>query len=327
MELSNQSGGGVTKLPPVWVRLLPYFLSAVLFLSGFFAILAPLPLLILAMGGAESSVGMGRPSKGRWLTLMFAVLTNSVIMWSVGGPDILVAYTFLTTLLVFLTLFVNDRVQRSVWSVEKTFVWIWGGVLAAALLIVLVFSIRAGLAPWAWVKQGVRVHLEVFLAGVTPEAKTQLLGELEFDDFLGRFMQELPGSFMVMTFAWVFVNWTTLLRMNVGDIRTRLGLNADFFKGWKAPETLVWPTLAAGALIVFGRGNWAMVGMNAFKVLMAVYAVQGLSILSAIFDLWKLKGGLRSVGFVLVFLLMSPLLLSLGFFDTWFDFRAKFRQA
>jgi uncharacterized protein YybS (DUF2232 family) len=60
---------------------------------------------------------------------------------------------------------------------------------------------------------------------------------------------------------------------------------------------------------------------------MAIYAIQGLSILSFFFDVWRLKGVFRALGFVIGVVLMMPLVLSLGFFDLWFDFRSKFRQS
>jgi hypothetical protein len=59
---------------------------------------------------------------------------------------------------------------------------------------------------------------------------------------------------------------------------------------------------------------------------MAVYAIQGLSILSFFFDVWNVRGVFRVLAFLAAIFIMMPLLLSLGFFDLWFDFRSKFRQ-
>jgi hypothetical protein len=47
--------------------------------------------------------------------------------------------------------------------------------------------------------------------------------------------------------------------------------------------------------------------------------------LSFFFDLWNIRGFFRAAGYLVSVFVMMPLLLSLGFFDLWFDFRAKFR--
>jgi uncharacterized protein YybS (DUF2232 family) len=69
------------------------------------------------------------------------------------------------------------------------------------------------------------------------------------------------------------------------------------------------------------------VSLNVFKFLMAIYALQGLSILAFAFDAWRVRGGFRALIYLLAVFFMMPLLLSLGFFDLWFDFRGKFRQS
>ena len=69
------------------------------------------------------------------------------------------------------------------------------------------------------------------------------------------------------------------------------------------------------------------VGRNVFKFLMAIYAIQGLSVLSYFFNLWRVRRIFRILGYLIGVLMMTPLVLSLGFFDLWFDFRSKFRQS
>jgi uncharacterized protein YybS (DUF2232 family) len=104
-----------------------------------------------------------------------------------------------------------------------------------------------------------------------------------------------------------------------------LGLDADFFKRWKAPDHMVWPTLAAGFCLVIEIPVLSDVALNIFKILMAIYAFQGLSVTNYLFDVWGVKGFLRPLGYVLAVALLLPLVISLGFFDLWFDFREKFK--
>jgi cellulose synthase/poly-beta-1,6-N-acetylglucosamine synthase-like glycosyltransferase len=106
-----------------------------------------------------------------------------------------------------------------------------------------------------------------------------------------------------------------------------LGLSPNFLSQWKAPEFLVWPTIVCGFFLIGDFGIASEVSWIVFELLMSVYAIQGLSILSAILDLWGIRGWLRVIGYSLTLGLMLPLVLSLGFFDLWFDFRGKFRQS
>lgn len=63
--------------------------------------------------------------------------------------------------------------------------------------------------------------------------------------------------------------------------------------------------------------------LNLFKILMAVYAIQGLAIMAFLFHSFKVPGFLRPLGYVIAVLVLLPLVISLGFFDLWFLFREK----
>ena len=77
-------------------------------------------------------------------------------------------------------------------------------------------------------------------------------------------------------------------------------------------------------LLLFRLNSRQIFAINVFKVLMAIYSFQGISILSHFFDLWGLKGIFRMLSYGLALFFMMPLVLSVGFFDLWFDFRGKF---
>ena len=149
----------------------------------------------------------------------------------------------------------------------------------------------------------------------------------ELDAWKQGLMIELPSAVAVMGLILVWANLAAALRLNPGNLRSRLGIHPDFLQNWKTPEWLVWPTLVAGATLLFDLGPVSDVGRNLFKFLMAIYALQGLSVLSFFFAHWKIRRPLRMIGYSLAVLVMMPLLLSLGFFDLWFDFRSKFRQS
>ena len=81
------------------------------------------------------------------------------------------------------------------------------------------------------------------------------------------------------------------------------------------------------AIVLFTTGITSDLALNLFKVLMAAYSLQGLAVLGSLFEAYKVRGIFRIILYTVVILVMLPLLLSIGFFDQWFDFRSKFRQS
>jgi len=96
---------------------------------------------------------------------------------------------------------------------------------------------------------------------------------------------------------------------------------------WTAPDGLVWIFIASGALLFARRLALNLTGLNVFLMVTFVYFLQGLAILSYVF---QIKGVPRFFRFFFYFFiavqqwLMIPLSL-LGLFDTWFNFRKYFR--
>jgi hypothetical protein len=306
------------RLIVLWSWLTPFFISAFLFLSAFFAVLAPLPLLAL------------RFRRGRaWA--WSAVLTNSALVAVLGGRLSLALYsTFVAVLTVVMAEMIHLR--QSILRVATTTL---SFMALMAILVVGFFAHRHNLGlldelnrEVTWISNNVANSF--IQNGVAPSAELP-----EFEEWKDGLAADLPSGIAIFALILVWANLSALLRLNPGGVRERMGLDASFLRTWKAPEALVWPTLLCGAIVLFsspGSGPWGAgwlpaVAINGFRILMAVYAIQGLSILSFCFDAWNVRGPVRAIGFVLSVFLMMPLLLGLGFFDLWFDFRSRIRQS
>lgn len=293
---------------PSWVKVSPFFVSSVLFLSAAFAIFAPLPLLFLNL------------RRGRTWALG-AAITNSVVVALAGGVPSLLMYL---TLVVGLAL-VAPELLRARASLQKTgFVSL--GVFAALVGLTLagVYFVT-GSNPVVTIRQELTVALD-FVTQNLGASGTDLTSE-EIDSWKKTVLEESPSALAIFGLLMVWLNLVVVFRANPGKLRESLGTDVGYLSQWKTPEWLVWPTLAAGATLVFDMGIATVVGTNVFKFLMALYGLQGLSILAYFFDLWGVVGLFRLAGYVAASFLMLPLLLSLGFFDLWFDFRSKFRQS
>ena len=302
---------GSPVLIPAWVKVLPFFLSAFLYLSGLFSLISPLPILYLA-------VRAGR--KWAWL----AALSNGALVvlglgwtWPAGMYLILI-------LVLSLSMAEFLRTRR---TIEKTAGITLLTVMLSGLILISIVAHHKHVSPVSEVRNQISDVVDVLKKSMPSDSHTSLVGESDPEAAKQTLFLESPSVLAIFSLILVWLNLTALFRLNPNGIRQRQGLDPGFFKTWKVPEVLLWPTIAAGFTLIFDFGSVSVVGMNLFRFLMAIYALQGLSILSFVFDVLKYRGFIRSVCFVAAVFLMLPLLLSLGFFDQWFDFRSKLRQS
>lgn len=305
---------GRPRLPastPWWVKLMPFFASAMFFVSALLILFAPLPLLFAYFRSGR---------KWAWL----AGVSNSAIVWLIAGR-MSVAVFF--TLVVVLSLALGEFLTRYK-KPEKAVLFTLGSMAASGAAFVLFYAHLHHLNPWTGLQTEVAQVVKQVGQSMSSGLKNEpLMTEPELEEWKENLITEFPSALAVFALVLVWTNLVVLLRLNPGGVREKLGLEPSFFRKWKAPEFLVWPTIASGIFLVFDVNVVSDIALNLFKFLMAIYAIQGLSILSFFFDVWKLRGFFRALGFVMGVVLMMPLVLSLGFFDLWFDFRSKFRQS
>lgn len=309
----SASGSEPESTPPIRVRrplawALAPLLSVALFLSGFGVILAPAPWVLL-------SARLGSP---RACALALAV-AGAMAAWVSPGWGALFAILVLVPGVLIVPSMRRTR------SLER-------GVL---LTLTAMFAAGAA-AVWAW-SAGSGLGLPAFIGREVESSVAtivQALGErgavsgAELEALKTRMLLELPSGLVITLLVSVVVNALLALRLDLRGTRSqRLRLPADFTRSWRAPEWLVWPTLVAGATWLGDFGRVTDAGVNVFRTLMAVYAFVGLSVLAAYFAHWRLRPGLRLLAYALSISFLLPLVLSLGFFDLWFDFRKRIRQS
>jgi uncharacterized protein YybS (DUF2232 family) len=205
-------------------------------------------------------------------------------------------------------------------------------ILAAGGLVLLFFAQVHHVHPWGEVKNAVSQFVDYWVKTVSNNpgagvSNIPVQDPAELDEMKKTLITELPSAVAVVALMIVWANLTIVLRLNPRNIRARMGLGPDFFQTWKAPDWMVWPTIIAGATLLKDWGAVTDVGRNFFKFFMAIYAIQGLAVLSAFMTRFRINKFFRTLGYLFAILVAMPLLLSLGFFDLWFDFRSKFRQS
>jgi hypothetical protein len=301
-------GSPTLKAPraPWWILIVPFFLSAFFYLSAVFAVFAPLPILFLrARSGRVPAFG--------------AVVTNAaLVLLATNRPSLAIYLVFIGAL----SMVMGELVDRR-YSIEKTAVLTLAAVAVCGGLVVGWYSHIHHVNPIEEMRTLIAGTIETIQTAMPP---SNTMDPADVDEWKQDALAEFPSVIALFAVVLVWANLSTLLRINPAGVRDKIGLAPTFLKEWKAPEWLVWPTIAAGFFLIVDAGPVTLVAMNVFRVLMAIYAIQGLSVLSFVFDVWNIRGFFRTLGFLISIFLMMPLLLSLGFFDLWFDFRGKFRQ-
>jgi uncharacterized protein YybS (DUF2232 family) len=91
---------------------------------------------------------------------------------------------------------------------------------------------------------------------------------------------------------------------------------------WRLPWYLVWIFIASFLLTGFGGGTIIYkLSLNIYVITMFLYGLQGLAVMANLFGKWGFARGIKILLLMMVFFIFGQLLVFLGLFDTWFDFR------
>lgn len=136
---------------------------------------------------------------------------------------------------------------------------------------------------------------------------------------------ELPGIALSALLLLCLLPSLALIRWNPKGFLRRAGLPRDFLRKWKTPDWLVWLALFCGAFQVFEYSPLTEITGNVLKPLLVIYFFQGMSILAYFLDSLRLRGPLRFFLYGTGLLFLTPMVVSFGFFDIWFNFRGRHR--
>ena len=154
----------------------------------------------------------------------------------------------------------------------------------------------------------------------------ELYPEMKID----RQMLEKASSILVSAFPAIFINsYLTMIWLNILLIKRLLKTKGIIVKSienldqWRAPEYLVFGVIGLSALMFFSTGVLTTFALNSLIILMFVYFFQGIAIVSFLFTKKSSPFALRSFFYILIAIqpLFMFLVIGLGLFDTWFNFR------
>lgn len=305
------------KAPLKLAVLVPLFLSAAFYLSVLFAFCAALPIFY------------AHRRYGRWFAL-FCCLTNFGIVFFASGPVNASGFLVLGIILGFI---LSESVERKI-RPEKMMVSAVVGLWAVSGCLLMGYAYRYDVNPIDKLDQFIgRVVEQVGKSVEKNKLSSSSVSSQELEKFIidpevtkKNILYEMPSAITIFFLCLAVLNFFIAVQMNLAQVRKDYGLPADYFLEWKAPELLVWPSIVAGFFLVIELPVISEIALNVFKVLMAVYAFQGLAIIGCFFRRWNVRNALKPVLYFLSLVILLPMVISLGFFDLWFSFREKIRE-
>ncbi|MEO5339079.1 MAG: YybS family protein [Magnetococcus sp. MYC-9] len=132
--------------------------------------------------------------------------------------------------------------------------------------------------------------------------------------------------------AMVLTSWFLIQVGNLLVARSLIGrwgerrIADEVLTEMRLPFALVWMVIAMGLLAMFGHGALRHLGINWGIFLAMPYFFQGLAIIQRALQWYNVGGFARGVLFTALFFWtgMVLLVLLIGLFDTWIDFRLRF---
>lgn len=273
----------------------------------FFAVLTPLPLILLSV------------RHGRAIALV-GVLAVGVSLASLMG----LGYAWVFYLEFSLPAMVLAEAIRREWAPELSVAAGSLAVLGGSLLGLFMLSRGEG-GPIEFLQEHLDLALQQAMGfygkmGLSPDELWPVSASVEQ---VRNFLLATSPSLLI---AAALLTTSTNYFLARGGL-TRASTPGGSYPGfaWKMPDSLVWVLIGAASLILSRLPIAKEIGLNGLLIMMTLYFLQGLAIAAFWIRRLKLPPFVGMLGVVL--LLIQPVLLLLltgvGLFDIWFVFRRQ----
>ena len=225
---------------------------------------------------------------------------------------------------IFMTLIAGKN-----FSVEKTIIYPALFIIGVICFYFVYDAAVIGANPWQLVKNYITATIaeNVKLYSQLP-LKAEDINIIKDNEknIISGFIQIFPSMVIILS---IFTIWVNLLLGK--NYLGRAGIVYSRFVGlarWKAPEKIIWIFIASGALFFIPQKDINFLSLNIFLVVCFVYLLQGLAIVSFLFQSKKVPGFFRYLFYFLIAvqqILMIPIM-AIGLFDIWVDFRKLFQK-
>ena len=271
-------------------------------LTGVFVLLfLPLPVLYFRLK-------LGRNPGGIIAAVSFTAL---MIMAQGVAFDILYFGALLLTGLIL-----GECIERHL-SIEKTMIYTSVGVFAAGFAVFLAYAGARGQT----MGEIINAYLTQYLSLTAEIYKDMGVADNQIKALNSAFLVVMPGMFLASFLSTIWMNVLIIKKL-----LTRIGIELKsiaHLSRFKAPDFLVWPVIVLGLMLFLPMDTPKYVAVNCLIVLTLIYFFQGIAVVSFYFQKKNSPTALRVFSYSLIAVQIYVLLLviGLGFFDTWIDFR------
>lgn len=221
-----------------------------------------------------------------------------------------------------------SEVLRKNYSIEKTILHSVVALLILYMVLLICYSVALGKTPW---------HLIEFYISESIQENIRLYSQLDVNsEQIGLIKQNAKQITTAITHLFpalllISTSFTVWLNVLIGKlIFQKSGMwYPDFgdLAYWKAPNWMIWSVIISGGLLLIHVWVFKIISLNLLIVFLFIYMFQGLAIINFFFKKKNVPGFFRVICYVLIFAQQFLLLLviGLGMFDIWVDFR-KFNK-
>lgn len=302
-------GIAVSSLTLISVALIPLVGSIVIIFS-------PLPILFYytKLGRIAGLAAIG-------LTLGLAIFILGLI-----SPEKI----FPLFLVVVLTgVFLSEALKRE-WSIDKTVAIPLLALMAVGAGFLAFHSFQSGQPPWEFINA--YIHNSI-------QENIRIYGELNISSEQITLIRDNAPQitrFLTLTFPAIVTASTGIcLWLNILAARPFFrnhGLHYPDFGDltrWKAPEKIIWLLIAAGGTLLIPQTEVRFIGLNILIICLFIYLAEGISIIGYFLKVKKVPFIFRVMLYFLILVQQYLLLIivALGLFDLWADFRKFIRPA
>jgi uncharacterized protein YybS (DUF2232 family) len=282
-----------------------------------FAVALPVGGLLLIPIVTQPALALGLRHGFRPAAALLGVTT--ALMAYLAGPEAGTGYGLLALMAGILVYSFGRG-----WPIERVIAGAVAAMLAGLAASLLVFigtpgEIRAVLA--LAFKENLRDSIELYRSAGFSSEMVELV-RARAPQIVEMILTVLPALAFAAFAALALLSVFFLLRR----FPDRRGDNAAApdFREWRAPESLVWPFVAAGFLLLIpGAEAFQTAAINVLLVTAVFYFFDGLSIVSYYFHHKRVPRVLRGLLYLAIVFeqVLTIAVIALGLFDLWGDFR------
>jgi len=209
-------------------------------------------------------------------------------------------------------------------SIEKTILFTVLTTVGVCLILFILHALTMDKSFFLIISDyiGTNIELSLKIYSDFGMPQNQIDALAKSSDIIKHIIIRIIPSVVIAIF--VFITWLNILLIK--KILKRDGVSMSWLgvlSHWKAPEHLVWFAILTLASIFISIESIKILRLNIFIVLTLIYFFQGISIVSFYFEKKNFPFFLKFFIYTLIVAqqIFTLLIICIGFFDTWFDFR------